>query len=69
MAVTSRERLGKSRIPWRRLMVTCPVTGWSVDTGYELSAISAMGRGPELLVDCIECGQDHWWRREDAFPG
>jgi hypothetical protein len=51
----------------RRLMVACPVTGLSVDTGTELNAIPMDGRRLELLVDCIECGQDHWWRMEDAF--
>jgi hypothetical protein len=39
----------------------------SVDTGYELRAISTFGRGPQVLVDCLECGQDHPWRIEDAF--
>jgi hypothetical protein len=67
MAVISHQRRPKARLLLRRLMVTCPVTGVSVDTGHELTAIPGIGPGPELLVDCIECGQDHAWRMEDAF--
>jgi hypothetical protein len=50
-----------------RLMVACPVTGLSVDTGVELNATPTIGRLPQQLVDCIECGQDHWWQMKDAF--
>ena len=67
MAVISHEQRGKTPVLSRRLMVACPVTGLSVDTGYEFTANPSVGRSPELLVDCIECGQDHWWRLEDAF--
>lgn len=50
----------------RRLMIHCPHTGIPVDTGYEITAIPARGLA-HLLVDCIECGQDHTWHIEDAF--
>ncbi len=50
----------------RQLMIRCPHTGRAVDTGFELTSIPAMAL-PHLLVDCIECGQDHIWRIEDAF--
>jgi hypothetical protein len=49
-----------------RLMIACPYTRTPVDTGYERSSIPAVAI-PHLLVDCLECGQDHQWRIEDAF--
>jgi hypothetical protein len=67
MALSSHQQGAKARVLLRRLMVTRPITGVSVDTGYELMAISTFGRGPQVLVDCLECGQDHPWRIEDAF--
>jgi hypothetical protein len=50
----------------RRLVITCPVTGLATDTGFELSDLPAAVRGPQLLVDCFECGQDHRWQIDDA---
>jgi len=50
----------------RRLMIACPHTGSPVDTGYEPLDIPALA-SPRLLVDCVECGQDHQWRIEDVF--
>ena len=67
MAVISHQQRTRARVLLRRLMIECPVTRLSVDTGDQLTAIPTMGRGPELLVDCIECGQDHNWRMDDAF--
>jgi hypothetical protein len=49
-----------------RLMIACPHTGNPVDTGYEPPDIPAVAI-PHMLVDCLECGQDHRWRIEDAF--
>ena len=48
-------------------MILCPVTGTPVDTGAELVAAQSIGPGGDILVDCIECGQDHLWQLEDAF--
>jgi hypothetical protein len=48
-------------------MVRCPTSGLPADTGRELSAMREL-RGEQLLIDCLECGQDHPWRIEDAFP-
>ena len=48
-------------------MIFCPHTGLPVDTGNELTALARIGSQPQLLIDCIECGQDHDWRIEDAF--
>jgi hypothetical protein len=43
----------------RRLTIICPVTGLATDTGFELSDIPALVSGPQLLIVCLECGQDH----------
>jgi hypothetical protein len=67
MALISHHPGAKAPVLLRRLMVSCPVTAVSVDTGYELTEIPRLGRGPQLLVDCLECGQDHSWHLENAF--
>lgn len=51
----------------RRLVITCPVTGSATDTGFELSELPAVVAGPQLLIDCLECSQDHSWRIDDAL--
>ena len=51
----------------QRLMIFCPHTGLPVDTGNELSAIGRLAPRPQVLIDCIECGQDHGWLIEEAF--
>lgn len=51
----------------RRLMIQCPSTGLPTDTGFELTEIPRLARTRQVLVDCLECGQDHEWRLEDAF--
>lgn len=53
----------------RRLMVVCPATGRVTDTGFELSGVPLASGRLQMLVDCIECGQDHQWRLEDSFLG
>ncbi len=50
----------------RRLMIICPITGLATDTGFELYEIPRAARSPQTLIDCLECGQDHSWRIEDA---
>ena len=50
----------------RRLLIACPVTGSTTDTGFELSELPAVVAGPQLLIDCLECGQDHTWHVDDA---
>jgi hypothetical protein len=52
----------------RRLMIRCPVTGLPTDTGLEQSSFpEGPGGEDQLLVDCLECGQDHPWSMADAF--
>jgi hypothetical protein len=51
----------------RRLMIRCPATGRASDTGYDLSALPSVAGRRQLLVDCLECGQDHDWSVDDVF--
>ena len=51
----------------QRLMIFCPHTGLPVDTGHELTEIGRLAPQPQMLIDCIECGEDHGWMIEDAF--
>ena len=57
----------RNRILLRRLMITCPVTGRAADTGFELAALPRLSARQQMLVDCLECGQDHEWVIEDSF--
>ena len=52
----------------RRLAITCPTTGVATDTGVDLWDVPAVATGQQLLVDCLECGQDHAWNIDDAVP-
>jgi hypothetical protein len=51
----------------RRLMITCPVTGLATDTGFELPELPSVVRDVQVLIDCLECGQDHSWHIDDAM--
>lgn len=51
----------------RRLMILCPVTGRTTDTGLELLSIPTASARPQMLVDCLECGQDHQWQIDEAL--
>jgi hypothetical protein len=51
----------------RRLMIRCPISGLATDTGFELTSIPTISQSPQLLVDCLVCGQDHPWEIGDAF--
>ena len=53
----------------RPLMIMCPATARATDTGFELDAVPSIPWRRQLLVDCLECGQDHEWRLEDSFLG
>ena len=74
MSVVQNERAAASDAPHsqsrslaRRLMIVCPITGRSADTGFELSGVPRVSARQQSLVDCLECGQDHQWRIDDAF--
>lgn len=54
------------RVLLRRLVIRCPVTGLASDTGFELTELPQL-TGEQALIDCLECGQDHTWRVEDAY--
>jgi hypothetical protein len=49
----------------RRLTITCPVTGSAADTGFGVSDVPRVS-GPQLLADCIECGEGHRWHIDDV---
>ncbi len=51
----------------RRLMIICPGSGRAADTGFELTEIPGLASRQQVLVDCLQCGQDHDWQVEDAF--
>lgn len=51
----------------RRLMIRCPVTGHAADTGFDSTALPGISGGPHVLVDCLECGQDHEWTTNDIW--
>ena len=57
----------RQRVLLRRLMIRCPEAGHPTDTGFELSSMPPLMHAEQLLVDCLEYGQDHAWRIEDAF--
>jgi hypothetical protein len=48
-------------------MIRCPLTDVPVDTGYEPAAAPTIRREAQVLIDCMECGQDHAWHMGDAF--
>ena len=58
---------GGSQELLRRLLIRCPATGLATDTGFELTSISTASRSPQMLIDCLSCGQDHSWAIADAF--
>ena len=72
MGVVHHETIGASAPPsrrlLRRLMIACPETGRPADTGFELSALPRIAGSRQVLVDCLECGQDHEWQVEEVFP-
>ena len=70
MGVLHRESMRASAPPFhrllRRLMIACPETGRPADTGFELSALPGIAGPRQVLVDCLECGQDHSWESSQA---
>jgi len=69
LAAPPMEAAIRSRTLLRRLMIRCPVTGLAADTGFELSEVPQVSAQQQILVDCLECGQDHEWRAEDLRLG
>ena len=57
----------RQRALLRRLMIVCPTTGHPADTGFELAGVPKVSARQQILVDCLECGQDHEWSIENAF--
>jgi hypothetical protein len=61
------DRAGGNRLLLRRLMIHCPESGVSTDTGFELSSVPTIGRARQFLAECMECGDDHAWQIDEAF--
>ena len=57
----------RQRTLLRRLMIVCMETGRAADTGFELTEVPRLSARQRVLVDCLECGQDHEWQVEDSF--
>jgi hypothetical protein len=51
------------------VMITCPVTGKEVSTGFSSVSTVAFQRIQleRLLFRCSACGEDHVWSKEDAY--
>ena len=74
MSVVHQERTASSIDPLvrrrtllRRLTIVCPETGRAADTGFELTEVPELSARRQVLVDCLECGQDHEWQVEESF--
>jgi len=50
----------------RQVMIRCPITGDLVPTGLEATSLEKLDRSEYLLIDCLECGQDHAWELSQA---
>lgn len=50
----------------RQVMIRCPITGDLVPTGLEVSSLQKLDQPRYLLIDCLECGQDHSWEPSQA---
>ena len=50
----------------RQVMIRCPFTGDLVPTGLEASSLEKLDQSQYLLIDCLECGQDHGWEPSQA---
>lgn len=50
----------------RQVMIRCPFTGDLVPTGLEASSLQKLDRTEYLLIDCLECGEDHLWEPSGA---
>ena len=51
----------------RQVMIHCPTTQDLVPTGLETSSLEKLDQSEYLLIDCLECGQDHAWQPSGAF--
>ena len=50
----------------RQVMIRCPISGELVFAGLEVSDLEHLDRTGYLLIDCLECGQDHAWEPSQA---
>jgi len=50
----------------RQVMIRCPNTEDLVPTGLEVTSLQKLDEPRYLLIDCLECGQDHSWESSQA---
>ena len=50
----------------RQVMIRCPNTEDLVPTGLEAASLQKLDQAEYLLIDCLECGQDHLWEPSGA---
>jgi uncharacterized Zn finger protein len=51
----------------RRILITCPNTGESVETVLKMRQAAFEALQGEHRFRCTRCGEVHAWRREDAW--
>ncbi len=51
----------------RQVMFRCPNTGELAPTGLEATSPEKLDQPSYLLIDCLECGQDHSWEPSHAI--
>ena len=52
---------------YHRMVIQCPAKARAADTGFELSELPDLVSGGHWLLDCPECGQDHYWELDDVI--
>ena len=50
----------------RQVMIRCPNTEELAPTGVEAPSPEKLDQPSYLLIDCLECGQDHSWEPSQA---
>ena len=49
-----------------QVMIWCPFSGDLVPTGLAVTSLQKLDQAEYLLIDCLECGQDHLWEPSQA---
>ena len=44
-----------------QVMIWCPFSGDLVPTGLAVTSLEKLDQAEYLLIDCLECGEDHLW--------
>jgi len=49
-----------------QVMIWCPFSGDLVPTGLAVTSLEKLDQAEYLLIDCLECGEDHLWEPSQA---